>query len=255
MSTQQLILFLIINELNENYLNFPRLIIFENLIDLKGNKIYKTPNLQFIEYDSIIKSKTKKIYDNKYPLILQKCYLFKNNEIEEIKVGNNDYFNIDENNIYFFEVKTSLDSLDNSKLEEMILNLIKNFQIFYETFINKQIFEIKINDVIPNIILIYDFHKKETDIYKFLYKQKKKFKYPFKLEIIYCFPNYPYFSFSQLKKNMNQIKQKLNETEQKLKDTETKLKNTETQLNQKLSTQEEEIKNLKAAIEEIKKNK
>ena len=56
MATQELILFFICHELKE-YINLPRLIIYENLMDLEDNKIYINKNLNFIEFDSIIKSK------------------------------------------------------------------------------------------------------------------------------------------------------------------------------------------------------
>ena len=50
MATQELILFFICHELKE-YINLPRLIIYENLMDLKDNKIYINKNLNFIEFD------------------------------------------------------------------------------------------------------------------------------------------------------------------------------------------------------------
>ena len=241
MSTQQLILFFILNELSDEYINLPRLIIFENLIDVKGNHIYKTKNLQYIEYDSIILSKKQQIYDKKFPLILQKSYLFDGQDVkEEINPeSNNNYFQIDKFSVYFFEVKTSLDESDQSKLGNLISNLIKNFEIFYETFKNKNIIKDKEIETIPNIILIYDFRKIETELLQFLREKKHKYKYPFKLEIIYCLPNYSYFSFSKLKKKQEQ--------------TELKLKETEEKLNKKLDEQSKEISKLKLIIDEMKK--
>ena len=148
-------------------------------------------------------------------------------------------FQIDKFSVYFFEVKTSLDESDQSKLGNLISNLIKNFEIFYETFKNKNIIKDKEIETIPNIILIYDFRKIETELLQFLREKKHKYKYPFKLEIIYCLPNYSYFSFSKLKKKQEQ--------------TELKLKETEEKLNKKLDEQSKEISKLKLIIDEMKK--
>ena len=108
MSTQELILFFINHELKD-YVSLPRIIIFENLMDLKENKIYKNKNLNFIEFDSIIKPNCDFIFDNnKYSLILQKYFKIDKNTINEKFINDKSYFTITKNNIYFFEIKSSI---------------------------------------------------------------------------------------------------------------------------------------------------
>ena len=200
MTTQELILFFICHELIE-YIKLPRLIIYENLIDLKGNKIYTNKQLNFIEFDSIIQSKKKFIYNSEFPISIQKFFeIDKKNVIDKTNI-NNSNFMIEENDIYFFEVKATLMI---EKIENILLNIIKNFQEFYQLFIKNKMIEEKNT---PNIILIYDFHKVEFDfettLKRILNRIKNEIK--FNIQIIYCFPNYSYFSFDKLNTDLKEM--------------------------------------------------
>ena len=200
MTTQELILFFIFHELIE-YIKLPRLIIYENLLDLKGNKIYINKQLNFIEFDSIIQSKKTFIYNSEFPIRIQKFFeIDKKNVINKTDINNSNFI-IEENDIYFFEVKTSLMI---EKIENILLNIIKNFQEFYQLFIKNKMIEEKNT---PNIILIYDFHKVEFDfettLKRILNRIKNEIK--FNIQIIYCFPNYSYFSFGKLNTDLKEM--------------------------------------------------
>ena len=72
----------------------------------------------------------------------------------------------------------------------------------------------------PNIIFIYDFHKVEFDFKEILNKllNSMKNEIKFNIQIIYCFPNYSYFSFDKLNtdlKDMKKENQALKEENQK----------------------------------------
>ena len=65
----------------------------------------------------------------------------------------------------------------------------------------------------PNIILIYDFHKVEFDfettLKRILNRIKNEIK--FNIQIIYCFPNYSYFSFDKLNTDLKEMQKLLEE--------------------------------------------
>ena len=260
MSTQQLILFIIMNGLEDGYVNLPRLIIFENLIDLKGNKIYKNENLQFIEYDSIIVTKREKLYDSKIPLIIQKCFHFTGNNVNEIDI-NNTFFKLNKNELYFFEIKSALYLND---IYKIIANTISNFTTFYKLFIDKKMVDSNTN---INIIFIYDYKKIEFDLYALLKDllSEKRFNLNFKFFIIYCFPNYSYFSFDLLNKNLKnteielkQTKEKLNLNDLELKQTKEKLNLNEMELKQtkeKINKMELQLKELNDKLNQLKEKK
>ena len=213
MSTQELILFFICHELDE-YINLPRLIIYENLMDLKGKKIYKNKNLNFIEFDSIIQSKTNFIYDDKFPLRVQKFYEIDKNKVIDKTNADDSNFKIEKGNIYFFEIKSSL-NIENIK--NILFNIIKNYQVFYNTFIMNKFID---KNNTPNIVFIYDYHKIDLDLKDILDKLLNETKNEFKIniQIIYCFPNYSYFSFNKLNidlKELKKMQQELKEQNQK----------------------------------------
>ena len=199
MATQELILFFICHELKE-YINLPRLIIYENLMDLKDNKIYINKNLNFIEFDSIIKSKKKFIYNNEFPIRIQKFFeIDKNNIIDKLNFNNSNFI-IEENTLYFFEVKSSLNE---EKIEKDMFKIIKNFKEFYQLFINTKFID---ENSTPNIIFIYDYHKIEFNFKNVLDKLLMKNEIKFNIQIIYCFPNYSYFSFAKLNTDLKVMK-------------------------------------------------
>ena len=206
MTTQELILFFICHELKE-YIKLPSLIIYENLMDLKGNKIYINKKLNFIEFDSILQSKNKFTYNNEFPIRIQKFFeIDKNNVIDKTNTDNSNFI-IEKDDLYFFEIKTSL-KIDN--IEKILLNIIIAFQEFYNLFIKNKFIDEK---SIPNIILIYDFHKVEFDcnliLNKLLNRIKNEFK--FNIQIIYCFPNYSYFSFDKINTDLKEMKKEIQE--------------------------------------------
>ena len=201
MSTQELILFFINHELKE-YIKLPRLIIFENLMDLKGNKIYMNKNLNFIEFDSIIQSEYRFVYDNKFPLRIQKYFDIDNKTIINKVIDNDSYFTIEKDNIYFFEVKTSLNI---KYIINLLHNTINNFQIFYDLFIKNKFIK---ENTFANVVLIYDGYKVDFDFENILKEALNKSKYKFSIQIIYCFPNYSYFSFDKLNTDLKEQNQK-----------------------------------------------
>ena len=206
MTTQELILFFICHELKE-YINLPKLIIYENLMDLKDNKIYINKQLNFIEFDSILQSKSQFIYNNKFPIRIQKFFEIDKNNVNDRTNPKNSDFIIEKDHIYFFEVKTSLKL---EKIEKILLNIIINFQEFYNLFKKNKFIDEK---NIPNIILIYDFHKVEFDFKAILNKLLNRIKneFIFNIQIIYCFPNYSYFSFDKINTDLKEMKKELQE--------------------------------------------
>ena len=220
MSTQELILFFITHELKD-YKNLPSLILYENLMDLKDNKIYKNQNLNFIEFDTIIEANCSFSYTKKFPLILQKFFEINKDLVEEKEISNNSYFTIEKNNIYFYEVKTTL---TNEKLYEILFGIINNFQVFYNAFINNKI--IKENEIV-NLILIYDYHKINVDVKQILSNiiQKKQNELKFNIQVIYCFPNYSYFSFNQINNDLKELKSQVDTLTKELEELKSQIKN------------------------------
>ena len=53
--------------------------------------------------------------------------------------------------------------------------------------------------------------------------QEKHNKLKFNLQIIYCFPNYSYFSFNQLNTDLKEVKKELKELREKIKKLEEKI--------------------------------
>ena len=99
------------------------------------------------------------------------------------------------------------------KIENILLNIIKNFQEFYQLFIKNKFIEEKNT---PNIILIYDFHKVEFDFETTLKRVLNRIKneIKFNIQIIYCFPNYSYFSFDKLNTDLKEMQKLMQENKQ-----------------------------------------
>ena len=238
MTTQELILFFICHELKE-YIKLPRLIIYENLMDLKGNKIYINKQLNFIEFDSILLSKNKFTYNNEFPIRIQKFFEIDKNNVSDKTNTDNSNFAIEKDDLYFFEIKTSL-KIDN--IEKILLNIIISFQEFYNLFIKNKFIDEK---SIPNIILIYDFHKIEFDfkiiLNKILNRLKNEFK--FNIQIIYCFPNYSYFSFDKINTDLKEMKKEIQDIKEQNKIEIQKLKEQNKIEIQKLKENNEKLMN------------
>ena len=220
MTTQELILFFIHHELKD-FDNLPRFIAFENLMDIEGNYIYKNKNLNFIEFDSIIESKSDFIYENeKYPLLMQKFFEVNNGSVKEIEIKSNSYFNIKANDIYFFEIKTTL---NDDNINNLLSKIIKNLQTFYDAFISNKICNNKAN---INLVLIYDYHKIQLEMNDIIKNTIKEWNITinFNLQIIYCFPNYSYFSFSKISKKVKKLEEEIEELKLKIKNLENKEK-------------------------------
>ena len=251
MATQELILFFIHQELKV-FDNLPRFIAFENLKDIVGNNIYQNKNLNFIEFDSIIESKSDFIYENeKYPLLMQKFFEVNNGSVKEIEIKSNSYFNIKANDIYFFEIKTKL---NNSNLNNVLSNIIKNLQTFYDSFISNKICNNKAN---INLVLIYDFHKIQLKINNIIENAIKLLNITinFNLQIIYCFPNYAYFSFNKISNKVKQLQKEQISLKRENKDLNNKigdLNNNIGDLNNEIGDLKNQIGDLNNTIDELK---
>jgi len=248
MSTQELILFFIYHELKE-YTLLPRLIIYENLIDLMGHKIYINKNLNFLEFDPIMKSGNDFIYTEKFPLILQKYYEIDKNYVNEILVDIDTYFKIEKDNIYFFEIKSKL---YDGYLEKNLKKIIKNIPKFYNLFITNEFISRK---EMINIILIYDYRKLQIDVLGIIHNLINKYKnnLKFNLKIIYCLPNYSYFSFSRLNNDLREMKKKQKEQnelmEKKIKEQNEKNESMEKKLKEQNELMEKKLKEQKELME------
>ena len=68
-----------------------------------------------------------------------------------------------------------------------------------------------------NIILIYDYRKLQIDVLGIIHNLINKYQnnLKFNLKIIYCLPNYSYFSFSRLNNDLREMKKKQKEQNEK----------------------------------------
>ena len=155
---------------------------------------------------------------------------------------------LQKNNIYLFEIKSAI---KDEKLNAIVSSILNDFQIFYYTFVNNNFINLSEE---ANIILIYDYHKIEIDVISTIanYISEKQNKLKFNLQIIYCFPNYSYFSFDQLNTDLKVVKKDLkDQAEKQQKDLKDQAEKQQIALKEQAEIFNKEINCLKLKIKEL----
>ena len=103
---EELILYIILDKIENKYENFPRIMFYEYYLTLNGEKVVVSDEIEpgYSEVDCVIYSKVNYKYE-KEPLIVQKKYNCNYNNLSYYN-GN---FEIEENTLYFIELKSSFD--------------------------------------------------------------------------------------------------------------------------------------------------
>ena len=194
---EELILYIIIDKLDNKYEILPRILFYEYFMTINGDKIVVSDKIQpgYSEIDCVIYSNKSFKYEEGSPLIIQQIYNYSNDSDDF-----GEYFEIKENTLYFFELKSSFDfSIEEtennvSKAEQFLKILFNNYKEFLYLYESNEWIT---KDTNKEIILIYDNEMKrisnkfESMIKDFVNKNKDcTFK------IIYSVKSYPYFSHS-----------------------------------------------------------
>ena len=222
---EELILYIILERLEKKYEIFPRIIFYEYYLTIKGEKVIISNKIEkgYSEIDYVLYSKANYKYDNKSPLISQKRYT---NE----KSYFNEKFEIKENILYFFELKSSLYSFDNETFNGL-LNKFKEFTYLYESrgWIDKK--------TKKEIILIYDseladkvINEYENKIKEFIQNNKE-----FSFSVVYSISSFSFFSHNSAINKYLEIKSQIEENEKKF---EEELKENKKKFDEKLKENE-----------------
>ena len=222
---EELILYIILERLEKKYEILPRIIFYEYYLTIKGEKVIISDKIEkgYSELDYVLYSKTNYKYDNESPLISQKRYTNEKSNIYE-------NFELKENILYFFELKSSLYLFDN-KTFNGLLNKCKEFAYLYESrgWIDKK--------TKKEIILIYDseltdkiINEYENKIKEFIQNNKG-----FSFSLVYSISSFSFFSHnlainkylevkSQIEENEKKYEEKFKENEKKNEENEKKMK-------------------------------
>ena len=146
LNDEELILYTILERLEKKYEIFPRIIFYEYYLTIKGEKVIISNEIKkgYSELDYVFYSKCNYQYYNEKPKIVRKEYSYGEKYISE------ENFEIKENILYFFDLKSSIyNELNNQNLEELF-NKCKEFTYLYESrgWIDKK--------TKKEIVLIYD---------------------------------------------------------------------------------------------------
>ena len=183
---EELILYLILDKLEFKYDILPRIIFYEYYLTINGEKVVVSDKIEkgYSEIDYVLYSKCNYLYDNEYPLKLQEIYNYHNRACPEQK------FEIKENTLYFFELKSSINLSENKEIYlKDLFNKYKEFIHLYESkgWIKK--------DTKKEIILIYDnsiyeISLENTKIIQNFVSENKDCTF----EIVYSYKSYPFFT-------------------------------------------------------------
>ena len=185
------------------YEELPRLILYEYFLTIKGEKIVflgekKLDYPEYIVLDYIFISKTDFIYESE----LTKLNVLYSFEIKEEDIYKSNFnFSIKKGTLYFFELRSSLYSIDDYL--DFISKIINKANEFRTLFINKKI----INETTPTeIVIIYDDNVRgySYDIRKDIFNLLR-YNTHLKISIVYTLQSYPYFSHSLNKKQIQNL--------------------------------------------------
>ena len=204
---EQIILNILMNGIE--YEELPRLIFYEYFLTIKGERIVflgenKLDYPGYNKLDYIFISKSNFIYEPE----LTGLNVLHSFEIQEKDIYKKDFsFSVKKGTLYFFELKSSLNNIDNYL--EFIGKIINKANEFRALFINKRI----ITETTPcEIVIIYDdnirniFYDLRKDIFRLLRTNGQQ-----KISIVYALQSYPFFSHSLNKKQIQNLKQEIEE--------------------------------------------
>ena len=139
---EELILFIILDRLKNEYEILPKILFYENYMTIFGDRILFSDYSGYNEIDYVIYSKINHKYIDDSPLIIQNYYNYKKKET-------NLQFEIKKDTLYFFELKSSSYYIKDDFFD-ITFNKCLEFTNLYETknMINK--------DINKEIMLIYD---------------------------------------------------------------------------------------------------
>ena len=245
---EELILYIILNKIENKYEIFPRILFYEYFLTINGEKVVVSNKIEpgYSEADYAFYSKCDYKYEEE-PLIIQKKYQY-NNDYSNLSFLNEN-FEIKSNTLYFIELKSSFHL--SGEDEERRLAAYKDFftKLFnkYKEFIH--LYESKNwikKETKKEILLIYDNDLIEisTDIEDIIHNLlKQNPDYTFK--IIYTLKSYPYFSHSVAIRKHSQLIQKYE-----------KLSKENEEMSKKIEEMSKENEEMSKKIEEIlKENK
>ena len=235
---EELILFIILDRLENNFEILPKILFYENYMTLFGDRIIFSDYPGYNEIDFVMYSKIDQKYTEDCPLIIQNYY-------DSEKIETNLEFEIKKNTLYFFELKYSSYYIKDDFFDS-IFNKCLEFTNLYET---KNIID---KNIKKEIMLIYD----DANDYSLSTNYKKKIKKFLKenehysFNIVYSIKTYSYFSHSLALKKYDNIK-KQNENLEKLMNAQSNKLTEQQEINNNLI---QEIQNLKEQISELKQN-
>ena len=207
---EELILYLILDKIENKYEIFPRIMFYEYYLTINGEKVVISDKIEsgYCEADYIIYSKCNYSYEEG-PLIVQKKYNYNYNNLS----FSNENFEIKENTLYFIELKSSF----NFSEEEDKIKKLSIYEDFFTKLFNKykefiHLYESKIwigKDTKREILLIYDNNIIEIsseieDIINNLLKENLDCTF----KIIYTLKTYPFFSHFLAISKHNQLVEK-----------------------------------------------
>ena len=205
---EELILYIIIERLNNQYETLPKILFYEQLMAINGQKdIFLNDQLSgYNEIDYVIYSKCDCKYKEDNPLIIQRWYNYDTTK-------NNVDFEIKKDTLYLFELKSSSYYI-NDDFFKKIFNKCKEFVNLYESkkWITK--------DTQKEIMLIYDdkIDYKIEGQYEYLIQKFLKDNKDYSFNIVYSIKTYPYFSHSLAIKNQKKIEEKYEKVSNEIKE-------------------------------------
>ena len=218
---EELILFTILDRLKDKYVIFPRILFYENYMTLFGDRIQLlNQNLSgYNKFDFILYSKDHYKYGYTSHLIIQNYYNYE-------KQDRDLYLEINKDNLYFFELKSSSDFI-NDEFFDALFNKCLEFTHLFESK------NMIIKNTKKEIILIYDnkgdsplSYRYEQKIMDFL-KNNKNYSF----NIVHSIKTTPYFSHSSAINKYNEIKKEQEILAEKIKKLNEDFKKVKEQIN------------------------
>ena len=212
LSYEELILYIILNKIENKYEIFPRILFYEYYLTITGEKVVVSNKIEpgYSEADYAFYSKCDYEYEEE-PFIIQKRYQY-NNVYTNLSYSTEN-FKIKSNTLYFIELKSSFNFSGEEDKEKMILaykeffiKLFNKYKEFIHLYKSKNWIK---EDTKREILLIYDndiidISSDIEDIINNLLKENTDCIF----KIIYTLKSYPYFSHSVAIRKHSQITQK-----------------------------------------------
>lgn len=224
---EELILYIILNKIENKYEIFPRILFYEYYLTINGEKVVVSDKIEpgYSEADFAFYSKCDYKYEEE-PLIIQKKYQYDN--IYNNLSYSNESFEIKSNTLYFIECKSSFNLSGEDEVkrhliyEEFFTKLFNKYKVFIHLYESKNWIK---EDTKREILLIYDndiieISEDIEDIINNLLKENPNCTF----KIIYTLKSYPYFSHSIAIRKHNQLTQKYNKLSKENEELSKKLK-------------------------------